>query len=149
MNDGGPHTIVFRALMHPARRAILDALRGGEQCVCHLESALGMRQAYISQQLSVLKDAGIVRVRRDGWNVYYYVSRPGIYAVIDAARSMSDGRGENPVRRGVRPPRCSCPKCRSASEGMPEHEPQRGKPRNFSIPREREKESAAGRKASH
>jgi DNA-binding transcriptional ArsR family regulator len=104
----------FKALGHPARLAILDALRGGEQCVCHLESALGMRQAYISQQLAVLKEAGLVQDRRDGWNVYYRVIRPDIFALIEKAGGPACRPGKAFIRprRARRPPAdCPCPKC--------------------------------------
>ena len=57
---------LFKVLMHPTRLAILGILRQGEECVCHMEATLGLRQAYISQQLSVLREAGLVSVRRDG-----------------------------------------------------------------------------------
>ena len=57
---------IFKVLTHPARLAILEILRDGEHCVCHMEAHLGFRQAYISQQLSVLRDAGLVQDRRDG-----------------------------------------------------------------------------------
>jgi ArsR family transcriptional regulator len=104
----------FKALGHPVRLAILDVLRGGEQCVCHLESALGMRQAYISQQLTVLKEAGIIRDRRDGWNMYYRVIRPDIFALIERA----GGPASRPRKAAIRPRRarrphedCPCPKC--------------------------------------
>jgi DNA-binding transcriptional ArsR family regulator len=46
-------TKLYKSLMHPARLAILDLLREGEECVCHMEATFGYRQAYISQQLMV------------------------------------------------------------------------------------------------
>lgn len=64
-------TTRFKALAHPIRLQILDMLRGGEVCVCHMEAALGKRQAYISQQLIVLREAGLVESRKDGLSVYY------------------------------------------------------------------------------
>jgi ArsR family transcriptional regulator len=57
---------VFKLLTHPARIAILNLLRDGEHCVCHLEAYLGFRQSYISQQLAVMREAGIIQDRRDG-----------------------------------------------------------------------------------
>src|SRR5690349_29500 len=48
---------LFHALMHPARLTILNTLRDGEACVCHLEARLGYRQAYLSQQLAALRAA--------------------------------------------------------------------------------------------
>lgn len=100
---------LFKALMHPGRLAILDVLRSGEACVCHMEAALGFRQAYLSQQLMVLREAGLVDDRRDGWNVYYRVVKPDVFAVIDAARSTL---GES--KRISSPsviPSCACPHC--------------------------------------
>jgi len=99
---------LFKALMHPARLEILDVLRDGEQCVCHIEATLGLRQAYISQQLSVLRDVGLVQDRRDGWNIYYHVADLEVYAVIDAARRMT-GAPPAPARR--KSASCPCPRC--------------------------------------
>jgi DNA-binding transcriptional ArsR family regulator len=111
--------LLLKTLGHPARLAILGLLRGGEQCVCHLEHRLGMRQAYISQQLAVLKEAGIIRDRRDGWNIFYFVPHPEVFAVMDAAREVPPVRGgkpapNQPVRSAARdqPGVCPCPKCR-------------------------------------
>ena len=80
---------IFKALMHPARMAILKELRQDEQCVCHLEAHLGYRQAYISQQLMVLRDAGIVEDRRDGWNIFYRVIEPKIYSILETAAEIA------------------------------------------------------------
>ncbi len=57
---------IFKLLSHPCRLAILYTLRSGEECVCHMEATLGYRQAYLSQQLAVLREAGIIQDRRDG-----------------------------------------------------------------------------------
>ncbi len=113
----------FKALGHPARLAILDALRGGEQCVCHLERALGVRQAYLSQQLAVLKEAGLVRDRRDGWNMYYRVIRPDVFDLIESARTPASrsGRVSGRSRRACVPSAdCPCPKC-SPQDGIHPH----------------------------
>ncbi len=100
---------LFKALMHPARLAILDILRSGEACVCHMEAALGYRQAYISQQLMVLRDAGLVEDRRDGWNIYYRVVKPEIFRVLDAAQKAL-GKSTKRHMPAVLAS-CSCPKC--------------------------------------
>lgn len=102
-------SVFFKALNHPVRLDILDELRVDEACVCHLEAVLGQRQAYISQQLSVLREAGIIRDRRDGWNVFYQVEDPRIFEMIDLARQLVFGAvipsSTKPVKN------CSCPKC--------------------------------------
>ena len=67
-------TKVFNALAHPSRLEILDLLREGEACVCHIQAMLDQRQAFISQHLNVLRNAGLVSSRKDGLRVYYQVS---------------------------------------------------------------------------
>src|SRR3990172_1664980 len=109
---------LFKALMHPARLEILDILRDGEQCVCHIEAALGLRQAYISQQLSVLRDAGLVEDRRDGWNIYYHVTDRQVYAIVDAARRMTGGPQPVVHRKSAA---CPCPRCNPANEQTPSY----------------------------
>ena len=81
---------LLKVLTHPARLAILNILRDGEHCVCHMEAYLGYRQAYISQQLAVLREAGLIQDRRDGWNIFYRV-RP-------AGDLQSAGRGAGSYR---------------------------------------------------
>ncbi len=111
---------VFKALMHPRRVAILEQLRRGEQCVCHLEAFLGYRQAYISQQLMVLREAGLVEDRRDGWNIFYHVTQPAVFALLDTARQITGNEsgeptGTQPAGRSKKP--CPCPKCNPANQG--------------------------------
>jgi DNA-binding transcriptional ArsR family regulator len=101
---------IFKVLMHPTRLAILDVLRTSEHCVCHMEAVLGLRQAHISQHLMVLREAGLVTDRRDGWNIYYRVTQPEIWAVMDATRHMLGQAALAPAE--AQPlPNCPCPKC--------------------------------------
>lgn len=110
---------LFKTLAHPARLAILTILRDGEQCVCHIEAMLKLRQAYISQHLKVLKDAEIVTDRRDGWNMYYRVVRPEIFEVMDAMFTLTGQPIEIPHAHspagiplaGQGKTECPCPKC--------------------------------------
>jgi len=102
---------IFKVLTHPARLAILDILRDGEHCVCHMEAWLGYRQAYISQQLSVLRQAGLIRDRRDGWNIYYQIADERIYKVLDQVREMT---GEKAPEFKSPKSVCACPKCSTA-----------------------------------
>lgn len=104
-----PVAQLFKALNHPVRLAILEELRNGEACVCHLENRLGMRQAYISQQLAVLRDAGIVQDNRDGWNIYYAVVDERLFSLLERARNIAGVTGfvGDPEGEGV----CPCPRC--------------------------------------
>lgn len=104
---------ILKALTHPARIAILYILRDGEHCVCHLSAYLGFRQAYISQQLSVLREAGIIQDRRDGWNIYYRVVNPLIFEVLDAVEVMTDEQVPFPPTSQSN---CSCPHCSPKDE---------------------------------
>lgn len=101
-------TKLYKSLMHPARLAVLDMLREGEACVCHMEATFGYRQAYISQQLMVLKEAGLVEVRRDGLNIYYRVIRPEIFGVLDSMRVVT---GKRPMVAKPKRNVCTCPNC--------------------------------------
>jgi DNA-binding transcriptional ArsR family regulator len=106
---------LIKALNHPVRLAILDLLRENEACVCHLEAYLGLRQAYISQQLMILRESGLVQDRRDGWNIFYRVSEPRIYTVIDAVSQMTENSrkpGHDKSTTKSRQTTCDCPKCK-------------------------------------
>lgn len=99
----------FKALAHPVRLQILDMLRSGEACVCHMETALGKRQAYISQQLMVLRDAGLVDTRKDGLQVFYCLADDITETLLDALFG--------PVEEGqpTRLEGCTCPHCTVAA----------------------------------
>ena len=101
---------LFKALAHPVRLAILDALRNREACVCHLETALNQRQAYISQQLAILREAGLIDIHRDGLNKFYYVTQPDLSVMLDHARVML---GIEALPQSALSPldHCPCPRC--------------------------------------
>jgi len=99
---------LLKVLTHPARLAILHILRDGEHCVCHMEAHLSLRQSYISQQLAVLREAGIIQDRRDGWNVFYRVADPKIYTVLDAVQQVIGGSSTPQISAAID---CPCPKC--------------------------------------
>jgi DNA-binding transcriptional ArsR family regulator len=107
----------LKALAHSTRLVILDILHDGEQCVCHMENTLGLRQAYISQQLMILKQAGLVEPRRDGLNLYYRVTKPEVFNILDALRSAT---GLPATEHQYKQPSadCPCPKCNAAIEAQ-------------------------------
>jgi DNA-binding transcriptional ArsR family regulator len=102
---------IFKVLAHPTRIAILNILRNGEHCVCHMEAHLGLRQAYISQQLTVLREAGLIQDRRDGWNIFYRVSDERIYDVLNTMRQIT---GQELPEEKKSEALCTCPKCSAA-----------------------------------
>jgi DNA-binding transcriptional ArsR family regulator len=64
-------TVVLEAIAEPTRRRILDAIRGGERSVGDLVAIVGMHQPGISRHLKVLRDAGLVEVRREAQRRLY------------------------------------------------------------------------------
>jgi len=99
---------LLKVFTHPARLAILDILREGEHCVCHMEAHLGYRQAYISQQLMVLREAGLIADRRDGWNLFYRVIELRIFEILAAVDQLLPLQVETQRKQTTS---CSCPKC--------------------------------------
>ena len=111
---------LFKILAHPARLSILEVLRDGEQCVCHIEAMLKLRQAYISQHLMVLRETGLVADRRDGWNMYYRVIQPEIYAVLDAMNTLTGSAVSiTHMHANVE---CPCPKCNVNLQVVPDNQ---------------------------
>ena len=62
---------IFKALSDETRIRLLKLLQQRELCVCELMQALNMTQSRVSRNLGILKDAGLVRDRRDGLWVHY------------------------------------------------------------------------------
>lgn len=108
----------FGMLSHPVRLRILDMLARQEACVCHLTAVLQQRQAYVSQQLAALRNAGLISDRKDGLYVYYSLTNPVITQVLGEARQfLADLTGDEgflqvaaPVHIGMD---CSCPRCQA------------------------------------
>ena len=62
---------VAKALAHPSRLLMLDALAEKEMCVCDLTDLVGADQSTVSKHLAVLKNAGIVADRKEGVMIFY------------------------------------------------------------------------------
>lgn len=78
----------FKTLGHPARIRVLEVLRGGEHSVGELVEAVGLEQSHVSQQLAVLRRGGLVQTRREGTTVYYSVSDPRMFHLLETAKEM-------------------------------------------------------------
>lgn len=77
-----PTTTVLEAIAEPTRRRILDAIRGGEMSVGDLVERVGMHQPGVSRHLRVLREAGLVAVRRDAQRRLYRL-RPEPFKELD------------------------------------------------------------------
>ncbi|HUO47805.1 MAG TPA: metalloregulator ArsR/SmtB family transcription factor [Acidimicrobiales bacterium] len=78
----------FKTLGHPARVRVPEVLRGGERAVNELVPEVGIEASHLSQQLGVLRRAGLVQARKDGTSVLYSVSDPAIFELLDVARRI-------------------------------------------------------------
>ena len=101
------------AIASSQRVAILLAIGTGEACVCHLEAALGWRQAYISQHLMSLRKAGILMDRREGRYVFYRLKDASLLDLITASARLSGLSAESisTLINTQMHPSCECPHC--------------------------------------
>jgi len=83
MQSAAAITKVFQALADPSRRAIFESLAGGEVAVKDLAARFEISQPAISQHLAVLREAGLVRGRREGRCVYYRIEPEGLRPLVD------------------------------------------------------------------
>jgi len=103
----------LKLLAHPERLRILDALRRDAECVCHLEALLGKPQPYVSQQLRILRDAGVIRDEKEGINVFYRLIDAEMIGWLELI--LGPVQGEHPeMARHKKVISCSCPKCEPA-----------------------------------
>jgi ArsR family transcriptional regulator len=74
---------VFHALADPIRLEIVNYLRQDERCVCEIAPHLNLIQPLVSRHLKILKDAGVVRCRKDGTKRIYSIVDQRIYDIVD------------------------------------------------------------------
>jgi DNA-binding transcriptional ArsR family regulator len=74
---------LMKVLSNPDRMLLLCQLAQGEKRVGELEEILGIVQPTLSQQLSVLRDEGLVSTRRQGKNIFYRIDSPHALAVMN------------------------------------------------------------------
>lgn len=73
----------FKMLAEPMRLRILNELRYGERTVTQLVEALASGQANVSKHLALLADAGMVSRRKEGLNVFYFISDESLFELCD------------------------------------------------------------------
>lgn len=81
-------TAIFKALGHPARLRMVDALGAGERCVCDLVAIAGLAWSTVSRHLAILKDAGVLDDEKRGQQVYY---RLRLGCIADLNRCLNGG----------------------------------------------------------
>lgn len=111
-SDVGNLADTIRLIGQPVRIQILLILEKNSACVCHIEAVTGIRQAAISQQLTILRKAGLVQPAREGRNIFYSLSNPDIIQsiynvaeVLKVPQKSLAALSNNPF------PNCPCPRC--------------------------------------
>jgi DNA-binding transcriptional ArsR family regulator len=107
---------LLRLMGHPMRLQILDLLRSDDECVCHLSAVLDKPQPYVSQQLAVLRNAGLIVDRKAGTHVYYGLAngRTGqqVRSVLRGPAGDTE-QGHCPGHQQIAG--CCCPRCSAES----------------------------------
>jgi ArsR family transcriptional regulator, arsenate/arsenite/antimonite-responsive transcriptional repressor len=93
---------LFHALADPTRLRIIQRLRDGERCVCDLTDDLDTGQSRLSFHLKTLKDAGVLRDRRQGRWVYYAIAPDVVEDVVRLVGSLTGARSGLRMARDCR-----------------------------------------------
>ncbi len=91
-----PVVSFFKTLGDKTRIHILMALDIHEMCVCDLSVLLNMTKSSVSHQLKTLKDAGLVKSRKDGKNVFYSLDDFHVKDIIEEAFDHTAHKCEPP-----------------------------------------------------
>jgi len=79
---------LFRSLAHPARIRVLELLADGERSVGDIAEQVELEVSHLSQQLGVLRRAGLVTTRKEGSSVFYNVRDPALFEMLAAAKRV-------------------------------------------------------------
>lgn len=79
---------LFKALAHPARVRALEVLAEGERAVGDLQPLVGIESSHLSQQLGILRRAGLVATRREGSSVVYSLRDPLVADLLSVAKRL-------------------------------------------------------------
>jgi DNA-binding transcriptional ArsR family regulator len=79
---------LFKALAHPVRIRALEQLVEGERSVGELAESVDTEISHLSQQLAVLRRAGVVQTRREGNTIFYSVRDARMAGLLAMARAM-------------------------------------------------------------
>ncbi len=80
--------LIFKALGQPTRLQILDLLKEGERCVCEIFPAINQEQANVSKHLAILKQAGILECRKDGFRILYRIKNPEVLKLLQSSTRL-------------------------------------------------------------
>jgi len=79
---------LFKALGHPARIRVLEVLSKGEHSVGDMQPLVGIESSHLSQQLGLLRRAGLVTTRKEGASVIYSLADPLLADLLGVAKEL-------------------------------------------------------------
>lgn len=85
---------VIKALAHPSRLMMVDALVDGEKCVCDLRELVGSDISTVSKHLTLMREAGIVVDRKVGQQVFYSLRVPCIVSFFGCVEAVMKSYAE-------------------------------------------------------
>lgn len=78
----------FKTLGHPVRVRVIEVLAGGPRSVSAMQPDVGVESAHLSQQLAIMRRAGIVSAERQGSSMIYSVLDPQIFELLGVAKQI-------------------------------------------------------------
>jgi DNA-binding transcriptional ArsR family regulator len=92
---------IIKAMAHPSRLMMIDALAEGEKCVCELQVLVDADMSTVSKHLTIMKNAGLVIDRKEGLKVFYRLRVPCVlrfFDCIDAVLRANDDDNAKALR---------------------------------------------------
>ena len=86
------HAAIFKALAHPSRLRIIEALADGERCVRDLRGLVGSDLSTVSRHLAVLRNAGLIGDDKRGLQVFYRITCECLLDFLECVASAEKGR---------------------------------------------------------
>ena len=83
---------VIKALAHPSRLAIAEALQEGERCVQDLTKLVGADMSTVSKHLTVMRSVGLLDMEKRGLKVFYTLRCPCLLSFFECVDSLVPGR---------------------------------------------------------
>lgn len=92
---------VIKAMGHPSRLAMLEALANGERCVCELQELVGSDISTVSKHLALMKRTGLVASRKEGVQVFYRLRVPCVLRFLDCIGAVVDEAPVEPAPEAI------------------------------------------------
>ena len=89
---------ILKAIAHPNRIRIVEALRCDETCNCELGPELQLEQSNLSRHLAVLVRSGVIEAKKEGVKTFYHVVDQSVFQILDIVREIVVRQVEHQVR---------------------------------------------------